>query len=181
MANARFVSRYGNYQVGVQNEILEHYGTGEAKVLQKRIDAQFRRTLLDADAFAVAVASFQFPGLPEDFETNTNVSPRSRCSVWDSEWSRSNEGFTDDEIDKIIEKLRATAGADHVELAPVAAKEPFPNFDLLDPAKAIEVIRTLNLDPEAVAEYERENQNREELLALLLGDDMREAEVVIEA
>lgn len=183
MARARFISRYGNFSVGVQSKIAEHFGTGEERVLKRRIDAQFQRNLVSDEDFAVAFQSFHFPGLPFSEETNSNVSPRYRVSVWDSEWAQLNEGWTDEEIDLMIEALRRDPGlgVDFVELAPTKAAEPFPNYDSLSVEKILEVVEIASIDPETVLAYERENANRKELLDALQGVTAGDDAVVVQA
>lgn len=182
MARARFVSRYGNYSVGVQSKVEEHYGTGEGRVLKRRIDAQFQNHLVSEEDFAVALASFVFNGLPHDEETNQNISPRYRVSVWDSEWAKANEGFSDEEIDLIIEKLRTDPmlGPDHLEVD-VASKAPFQNYDNLSVPEVLKVIELTGTPVESVIAYERENANRSDLLKRLEGVEASDDAVVVSA
>ena len=175
----RFVARFRNYSVGVQSEVLEHYGTGETKVLKKHVEASFRHGLLDDDAYAVALQSFKFGGLPEDFDTNQNVRPRFRCTVWDSEYAKRVDGLTDEEVEMVVEKLRQTAGPNHVELVKQKTREPFPNYDTFSEDEVLQLVDALRLDPAVVVEYERENQNRESLIGKLLAEE--EETVVVEA
>lgn len=180
---ARFISRYGNFSVGVQHLVKESYGTGESKVLKPRIDAQFYNNLVTDEDFAVALQSFHFPGLPFDEDTNSNVSPRYRVSVWDSEWAQLNEGWSDEQIDLIIQKLRSDSGfgMDFVEIAPKRLGEPFPNYDDLSIEDILTIIKVASIDPETVAAYEAENQNRSELLDLLSGVTADDDTVVVQA
>lgn len=181
-AKARFVSRYGNYSVGVQSLVQEHFGTGEARTIKKRIDAQFHNVLVSEDDFAVALASFSFPGLPEDFDTNTNISPRYRVSAWDSEWARLHEGFSDEEIELIVSKLRSDPGygVDHVEVN-INVKAPFQNYDNLSVDEILKVVELTGTPVEAVLAYERENANRKSLLEKLEGVEASDDEVVVSA
>lgn len=184
MAKARFISRYGAPSVGIRHQITEHYGTGKQKVLQSRIDANFQHHLVTDADFAVALATFQFPGLPEDFDTNSNISPRFRVSLWDSEWARENEGFTDEEIDLIIETLRRDPGygTDFIELTKAPSKAPFPTYDeLQDLEKILEIVRVAGLDPEAVIAYEEENQNRAAVVNALRGVEADDDVIVVSA
>ena len=180
---ARFVARYGNYSVGVQSAVREHFGTGESRVLKQRIDANFINHHVTDDDLAVAVASFSFPGLPEDTDTNEHVSPRWRCSVWDSEYSQQTEGWTDEEIEMIVAKLRSSSGngVDHIEVTPVAAKTPFPNYDELSIEEILQLAKIAGFDLKAIAAYERENQNREALLKRLEGVEADDDAVVVNA
>lgn len=166
---ARFISRYGAYSVGVQSSAEEHLGhDGLMKPRKRRIDAQFYNHLVSDADFAVALQTFSFPGLPFDEETNSNVSPRFRVGVWDSEWARINEGFSEDEIDQMIEKLRATAGVDHVELD-ITIKAPFPNYDDLSVDEILQILKLTGAEIGPVVAYEKDNLNRSDLLRKLEG------------
>lgn len=181
---ARFISRYGDYSVGVQSFSPERLGhQGEMVPVKPRIDAQFHRSLVTDDDFAIALQSFHFPGLPFDEERNQNVSPRYRVSVWDSEWARENEGFSEDEISLIISKLRSDPGlgVDHIEVAAVRAKEPIPNYDTLSIDDILTIVKLANVDPETVVAYERENADRQELIDELLGVTAGDDAVVVQA
>lgn len=178
---ARFISRYGNYSVGVQSSSPEHLGhKGEMVPRRRRIDAQFYNHLVSDSDLAVAVATFSFPGLPFDEETQSHVSPRFRISVWDSEWARQHEGWDDDEIDMMISKLRSRVGVDLVELD-IAAKAPFQNYDNLSVDEIMKVVELTGVDTDVVAAYERENANRKALLDKLAGAEVGDDAVVVRA
>lgn len=179
---ARFVARYGKYSVGVQSYVGEHLGhQGEMVPVKRRIDANFQRNLVTDDDFAVALQSFSFPGQPFNEETNANVSPRHRVSVWDSEWAQANEGWSEDEIALMIERLRSTVGVNHKELSVPAAGVPFPSYDELSVDEILQIIKIAGIDPEKVSAYERENQNRESLLKRLDGVEADDDAVVVQA
>ena len=183
MARARFVSRYGAYSVGVQSFGSERLGhDGKMVPQQRRIDAEFRNHLVSEDDLAVAIASFVFNGLPHDEDTNQDISPRYRVATWDSEWAKANEGLSQDEVDLIIDKLRADPGygADHIEVD-VATKAPFQNYDNLSPADVLKVMELTGVSVDAVIAYERENANRADLLKRLEGVEASDDAVVISA
>jgi hypothetical protein len=181
LARARFVSSYGNYSYGVQSAVHEHFGTGESRTLKRRIDAQFHRGNVTDDDLAFAVATFSFPGLPHNEETNTNISPRYRVSVWDSEWSKEFDGFSDEEIDLIVDTLRRGEGTDHREMTIPAAGVPFPSYDELSVGEILQVVKITSIDPQSVLAYERENANREDLIAKLEGKAVDDDVVVVQA
>lgn len=183
MAKARFVSKYGNYSVGVQGLVMEHFGTGEGRVIKRRLDAQFHNRLVTEDDFVIALQSFSFTGLPENLETNSDLSPRFRVSTWDSEWAKENESWTQDEVDLAIEKLRVdpSYGRDFIEVAPVLTKAPFPAYDELSVEEILQIVKLTKVDPESVVAYERENANREDLIAKLEGKSVDDDIVVVQA
>lgn len=183
MAKARFVSKYGNYSVGIQGLKAEHYGTGESTILKRRLDAQFHNRLVTEDDFVIALQSFTFEGLPENLETNSDLSPRFRVSTWDSEWCKENESWSQDEVDLAIEVLRKDPGfgREHVEVSPVLAKSPFPAYDELSVEEILQIVKLTKVDPESVVAYERENANREDLISRLEGKSVDDDIVVVQA
>lgn len=182
-AKARFLSRYSNFSVGIQSLVREAYGTGESKTLKPRIDAQFHKGLVTDEDLALALQTFQFPGLPFDNEKNEHVSPRYRLSVWDAGWAQETEGWSDEQIELIVEKLRKDPGngVDFVEVAAKRAGEPFPNFDELSIEDVLRVVKIAALDPASVVAYELENQNRQELIDALQGVTAGDDSVVVQA
>lgn len=182
-AKARFVSKWGAPSVGVQHAVHEHYGTGEHRTLKRRIDANFHNVLVTDDDLAVALASFTFNGLPFDEESNSIVSPRYRVSVWDSEWAQQNEGWTDDEIDLIVESLRKDSGfgPEFVEVTVAATAAPFPGYDDLSVEEIRQILFFTKHDPGPVVAYERENQNRLELIEALEGSTASDDSITVQA
>ena len=184
MAQARFVARYGNYSVGVRSATQERLGH-DGKMIPglRRLDANFQNRLVNDDDVAMAVATFQFRGLPEDTDTNEHISPVYRLGVWDSEEARAFEGLSDDEVDLIIEALRKDVGygQDHVEVTAPAAAAPFPNYDVLSVEEILQLLKLTGIDVQAVIAYERENENRESLLKRLEGVEVDDDSVVVSA
>lgn len=179
---ARFVSRYGAFSVGIRSAVKEHLGhDGQMVPPQRRLEAQFHRQLVTDDDFAVAVSSFNFPGLPFSEETQSHVSPRYRVSVWDSEWAKANEGYTDSEISLMIEGLRAEVGTDVVELTVPKAGVPFPTYDECKPEEILQILKVAGIPAEKAIAYERENLNRADLLRKLEGVEVDDDAVVVQA
>jgi copper chaperone CopZ len=103
-------------------------------------------------------------------------------ATWDSEWAKANEGYSDDEIELIIKKLRAdpSYGPDHVEVD-VATKAPFQNYDNLSVPEILKVVELTGTPAEAVIAYEIENANRQDLLKRLEGVEASDDTVVVSA
>jgi hypothetical protein len=181
LAKARFVSRYGNYSVGVQDKIVNNFGDGKSQVVKPRIDANFHNRFVTDNDFAVALSSFSFPGLPFDEETNSDISPRYRVSVWDSEWAKENEGLSEEEADLCISKLRFTIGTDHAEVTQPPASVPFPSYDTLSIEEILQIVKLTSIDPVSVVEYEKENQNRQGVIDGLEGRTADDDAIVVQA
>lgn len=184
MAQARFVARYGAYSVGIRPASEERLGhDGKMVPAKRRLEAEFQNRLVGNDDVALAVSTFQFRGLPEDIDTNEHISPVYRLSVWDSEEARRYEGLSDDEVDLIIETLRNDPGygLDHVEITAPVAVAPFPTYDELSEDEILQLAKIAGLSLEAIAEYERQNKNRESLLKRLEGVEVDDDSVVVSA
>ena len=176
--SARFVSRYRNYTVGVQEEVAQHFGTGEKQVIKPFLEAQFQFKWVTDKDYAKALEFFKFPGQPEDYDTGAPIPPRSRVSVWDRDQAIEKFGYSEEEADLIVARLRATANATgHLELLPDPLKAPLPNYDLLSPTDIANAVNLLGIDPDLVLAYEEENENRPEVRAAL---NATRDEVVIE-
>lgn len=166
---ARFVSRYGAYSHGVREEVAEYFATGR-RVLQKGLQAQFVSAGLTDDEARYALEVLQFHGLPEDRDTGSNVSGRSRLSVFDSERYAKEHKLTDEESELIVTTLRESdrIGLDYVEITPQPAALPWNGYDkLTDPAMIVELTVATETAVADVLAYELENQNRDKVVSAL--------------
>lgn len=115
-------------------------------------------------------------------DTEQDVSPRSRMSVWDSEWAAKNEGLRPDEIEAVIKALRESSdyGIDFVEIKTAVAAKPWPTYDALEDADEIaNTVTFLGLDPESVKAYEIENQNRQSVIDALENTTAKAGEALV--
>lgn len=182
---ARFVSRYGAYSHGVREEIAEHFAKG-TRVIQRGLEAQFGAHGLTDDDVQYALQTLAFHGLPEDRDTGLEVSGRSRLSLFDSEKYAKEKKLTDEEHDLIVDTLRESErnGIDYVEIVPLPATLPWNGYDKLTSAETIVEITIATETPvSSVLAYERENQNRADVIAALeeIGESEAEDAVVIDA
>ena len=183
---ARFVSRYAAYSHGVREEISELTPLGR-RVLQRSLEAQFDPRGLKDEEKQEAARRLSFHGLPESPDTaslefGVDLSPFSRLSLFDSEKAQKHFKWTDEETDLVVETLRDSEmnGIEFVEVTPVRAKAPWASYDKLVDAEQIVELAIATETPIAdVIAYERENQNREDLLVALrdLLDDEQGDEV----
>ena len=167
---ARFVSSHRNYSHGVRNYIASHLGPdGKMVPEQTELQAQFTPDLRTDEDTAVAMAHLQFRGLPI-FESGEEVGPFYRISVFDSEVARLQNGWTEDDEALVVKTLRESGpiGAMYVEVVPAKADKPWNGYDeLVDAERVVELAVAINADLVSVAQYERENRNRPEVLAAL--------------
>lgn len=136
---------------------------------QSEIIAEFTPDLRNDEDTAVALASLKFRGLPI-FEDGRPVEPHYRISVFDSEVAKLQNGWTDDEEALVVETLRTRGPINqmYVEVLPVAAEKPWNGYDNVEDAeKVVELALAIDADLTKVAQYERENKARPEVLAAL--------------
>jgi hypothetical protein len=167
---ARFVSSHRNYSHGVRNGVPAHLGPdGRMVPEQTELSADFTPDLRTDEDTALAMASLQFRGLPI-FEDGRPVPPNYRISVFDSEVAKLKNGWTDEDEEQVIEALRhgGPIGTMYVEVLPVAAEKPWNGYDeLTDADRIVELALAITADLTKVAQYERENKARADVLAAL--------------
>jgi hypothetical protein len=182
---ARFVAYGTRYSHGVQTEIVEHFASGN-KILQRTLEAQFDPQGITEHEVEQGSKVLQIHGLPEDRIEGSEVSPRSRLAVFDSKIAQKEQRWTEAEHDLVVETLRKSDryGMDFIEVEPVKRPAPWNGYDKLESAEKIaELTLDTESDPAEVLKYERENADREEVIAeleALIGDTAEEP-ITIEA
>ena len=166
---ARFVSQFLKYSHGIRNGSPERVGT-EGRVLPAVpfLEAQFSHDPVTPKDALVAKSSLKFLAVPQD-EAENDIDVSYRVSVFDSEAAKLAFGWTDDEEQLVIDKLRSSSdyGSAFVEVVPDPISAPWPNYDQTDPEKILEVALTINADLEQALAYERENAKREGVIDAL--------------
>lgn len=160
-----------------------------SRIVQKGLEAQFDPAGLQDHEKAEAASKLSFHGLPEDAETGREVDPYSRLSLFDSKQAQTKFRWSDEEHDLVVQTLRESdrLGLDYIEVSAPLAKLPWASYDSLDDAEQIaELTIATGTTPADVIAYERENQNREDVLLILRdlldgSEDEDEAAVTIEA
>lgn len=167
---ARFVSAHRNFAVGVRPHKPAHLGPdGKMVPEQTELSADFTPDLRTEEDTAVALANLKFRGLPI-FEDGRQVTPHYRISVFDSEVAKLQNGWTDADEALVIEALRGGTGVNimYLEVVPAPAEKPWNGYDgLKDADKVVELALAIDADLTQVAQYERENLNRPEVMAAL--------------
>jgi hypothetical protein len=180
---ARFAARHANYGHGIREGRYSVLKDGQRHELQKGLFAQFRRGLLTEQEENVAIAGLTHLGLPIDRDTEEHFSPRSRISGFDTVIAQEENYWTDEERELVEETLRKSPHLNQafIELAAAKAEKPWPLYDNAPDAQTIvDMAELAGIPFESVAAYERENQNRPEVLAALSGQrDEDEDEVVL--
>ena len=166
---ARFVSPHRNFSVGVRSHKPSYLGpTGKMVPEVPELSAEFTPDLRTAEDTALAKSVFTFRGMPI-YEDGSEIDPSFRISVFDSEVAKLQNGWTDEDEALVIEKLRATVGSGGcAEVIPAKAEKPWNGYDAVsDPDKIVELALAIDADLSQVEQYERENLNRDSVLAAL--------------
>lgn len=168
----RFISRYGRNGVAIRGEIVESYASGGRQVVQTAIAAYFQPYLLSQEERQLAVSSFYFNGSYQEQDEVTMVPPDYRIGLFDSRVAQRDNGWSDEErtlVETKLLKLASDTPSDLLVVIEARAEAPWPRYDVFDGTltdlmnKIVEDGYTL----EAVLVYERENQNRPEIVEAL--------------
>jgi hypothetical protein len=176
----RFLSKYANYQICFQRDILEHYATGESRVLKPLINIEFATGIPPTSREAqIGRDTFINYGTQVELDRVTAVDPLSRFAVWDSELYQSQHPdlVPDTNTRRKIEQwliARPEHGIDYLAIETQRTPPPWPNYDEFrgvrgsptGPRIAERVLED-GYDVEAVLAYERENLNRQEVIDAL--------------
>jgi len=191
----RFVAKYKKYNVIFQREIVEHYATGEQRTLQPYIDCQFDLygSMLPHEIEAAREQFINY-GLPVEVDGVTTIDPLYRFSVFDSVECQRLQGFDDAKRVELEQFLlnRPECGVDYILVEAPRLAPPWPTYDSFRGVRGLPtaeaIAKRVQEDGYEVAEvhaYERQNQNRQEVLdaleALLLEEPAGEQEELIEA
>jgi hypothetical protein len=174
---ARFVSFGRRYAHGIRGEVSEPTQFGR-RVLTRPLFAQFSedgRTDYDVE---YGLKMLRPHGLPEDSIDGGEVDPRSQMGVFDTEETGRVQQWSQAEKDMVIETLRNSPenGMNFVE---VLHSEPFAGYDLMTEENVLQAIDAgIQIDYEMAIAYERENQNREDLIAELMARSVQNLEQV---
>jgi len=144
--------------------------TGEHVDTVRRLSAEFERGI---PAWALPTALEKFPKAPE---MKPDGMPLERWLCWyDSRFDQALKNLTDEEREIIERKLNGRPGIVMVEEPKVPA--PWPAYDKIKEhgqkriehvvAEIVDTVDKLELNPEGVIAYERQNRNRAEVIAAL--------------
>lgn len=156
---------------------------GEQLPFERGLSADFSPDLRTPEDDALAKSTFEFNGLAI-YENGQHVDPSYRISVFDSEVMKLKNGWTDEEEALVVETLRHNGpiGQMYVEVLPVAASKPWNGYDELDDADRImELALGINADLDQVAAYEKQNQNRSDVLDALAGASTADETIIVSA
>jgi hypothetical protein len=166
----RFASKYGHFALQVQAEIAEHYATGQQRILQPLIVAQFRPGGLEPFERDLVLGHWSFNGSYQELDEVTVVAPDYRIGVFDSVTAQRDNAWTDQVREQVEQALRNQVRYDHIiELPRTTLPAPWPNYDDYKGTVG-QLLKKLDEDGHdlrLVLAYERAVQNRPALVDAL--------------
>lgn len=180
---ARFVSQYKNHTVGIRNHSESHLGRDGKMVPEvPGLEAVFEHRLTTASDVEEAKSRLTFKGLMQVEGTEEPYGYGLRVSVFDSEQAQLANGWSDADRILVEEVLRSAHGngSDFFESIPAPAVKPWKGYDsVTDVDRILELALAIDADLAEVVSYERENKNREDVIAALLAAQAEQDETVI--
>lgn len=168
----RFISRYGKNGVAIRGEVVEAYANGSRKVTQTQIAAYFQPYMVTPEERQLAIQSWHFNGFYQEQDEVTPVPPDYRIGLFDSVLAQAENGWSDEERQLVEAKLIKLADATPTDLLAIVVPTlapPWPRYDAFD-GTTLDLMNKIVEDGytlEAVLAYERENQNRDEVVEAL--------------
>jgi hypothetical protein len=168
----RFISKYAKYMVQVRPQIVEAYATGQSKVIQPQLIAAFDVALVTGEERALARQHFSFNGFAQEQDLVTVVEPDARISAFDSRLAQAEHGWSDEEreaVEALLTKNAEYLPEDLIRIERERLSPPWPSYDQFSGTRQqlAQKIEEDGYDVVDVLAYERENQNRPEIVAAL--------------
>ena len=168
----RFISKFAKYALQVRPQVVEAYATGATKVTQEQLVAQFSIQAVTGEERALARQVFSFNGFYQEEDWVTIVEPDYRISAFDSLIAQHELHWTDDERVAVEQALIRESEAHPQDVYVIEAKRaqiPWPTYDSFKgtPAALCKKIEEDGYSFVDVLSYERENQNRPEVISKL--------------
>lgn len=181
----RFVSQQKGHRVIVRNGRESYLGPqGDMVPPVTELVALFTHNLLTRDDAEEAKSRMHIRGTTED-EAGRPIDPAYRLSVFDSEVAQLQNGWTDEETDLVVAKLRSLLNrGDVIEIEPEPVVKPWNGYDAIEePDRIVELALAVEADLAKVLAYEKANKARPEVIDALRAEiaDGEEESVVVHA
>jgi hypothetical protein len=166
----RFASKYGRFAVQVQNEVSEHYATGQQRIIQPLVVARFAPGGLEPFERELVLGHWSFNGSYQEMDEVTTVPPDYRIGVFDSRIAQLDHGWSDETREQVEQSLQQLARYDDIiELPRTMLSAPWPKYDEFrgTVAQLLKKLDDDGHDLQLVLEYERAVQNRPALISAL--------------
>ena len=179
----RFISKYDNYSICYQTEVINHFGDGNSQEVRPLLNCQFRVQGMNPWETDAAKERFTNRGLGVYEDHVTPEDPSNRWSVFDTEQFQAEKNL-DDKTRVAIEEFllgRWELGNHFIHVEKPKLPLPWPSYHDARPEGVAGIAATIGCLPEAL-EYERANENRPQVIAeieeLMEPDLADEAELV---
>ena len=168
----RCISKFAKYALQVRPQVVEAYATGATKIVQEQLVARFSLNAVQGEERALARQHFAFNGFYQEEDLVTIVEPDYRISAFDSIEAQAQEGWSDEEREWVERALVREAEIHPQDLLVIEARRvepPWPSYDAYrgSPTQLCKKIEEDGYEFASVLDYERENQNRPEVVAKL--------------
>lgn len=142
--------------------LVQGPGGPEKVCTRDGIMAQWEQGGLTAFEKAQMLARFTIRGLGE------GENPERRLALYDTDEEANRHGWSADTKSEVEQNLLDGQNEYYMALELELAAKPWPRYDSLRSApKIAEMVTEFGIAPEAVLAYERENRNRDEVIAAL--------------
>src|SRR5215831_18752314 len=167
----RFLSKYGRFGLQIRPQISEPYASGMVRVTQYQVAAIFEPQGLSNEERALAFQSFWFNGSLQEQDEVTTVQPDYRIGVFDTRQAQLANDWTDDVREEVERALLSHADrfGDIIAVPEVRLTPPWPRYDEYagSPSQLARKLVDEGYDLQAVLDYERQNQDREKVVAAI--------------
>lgn len=164
----RFISKYGRFGVQIVPILAEAYAFGGVNIRQHPVYAMFHPYRLTPIEREMALARWSFNGFYQEQDEVTVVPPDYRIGLFDSEEAALENGWSP-EIKQQVEDTLCDLAERFEDLIVVRSTvpAPWPRYDEFrgTPQALVRRLREDGHDLDAVLTYERDHQNRPQVLA----------------
>lgn len=181
----RFVSQHRGYDFAIREATLGGYNaSGDPYYTRPAMNAQFNQGGLSPWEIDAALEHWgdNLAGLAD------GVDPRTRFSIFDTEWAQAEFQWTDEEREFAEQRLQTCPGRlgnEYIQVEDHKAPAPWPKYKQFhSPEAIVRFMREGGIDPELVLRFERENGKRDDVLEAVENaghEDVTEHEVVVKA
>ena len=163
----RFISKYDNYSICYQRDVINYFGDGNSQEVKPLLNCQFRVAGLNPWEMEAARAQFINRGLGTYEDHVTPEDPAGRFSVFDTvsfQGEHSLDDGTREKIENWLLNERWECGTHYIHVEAPKLTAPWPNYDDLPAENIAALAINIGCLPEALA-YEKANLNRPEVIA----------------
>lgn len=168
----RFIAKYAKYRLQVRPQVVEAFASGGTRIAQEQMVAEFSIAEATGEERAFARQMWTFNGFYQEQDLVTIVEPDYRISAFDSLKAQTQHGWSDAEreiVERALIAVSIDTPQDVLRVEQVRLTAPWPTYDTYTGTRnqLLKKIAEDGYELEDVLAYERENQNRAEIVAAL--------------